>query len=85
MPLTGLSAAMATYRAEPGTKVNSQDQASNAWPEPLEFDEKGLLTVSEDEQDVFGVLEALAANALVPIVRVKDVTRAETSRAKDRS
>lgn len=76
---------MATYRAEPGTKVGSQDQASNVWPEPLVFDEKGLLTVDEDQQDVFAVIQALAANPLVPIVRVKDATRADATRAKDRS
>ena len=48
---------MPTYKAEPGTQVNSTDQAGNVWPEPLTFDAKGLLKIPDDEQDFVTALE----------------------------
>lgn len=53
---------MATYRAEPGTEVNGCDQAGNVWPKPRVFDDKGLIEVAEDEQDVYVAFENAVAN-----------------------
>jgi hypothetical protein len=64
---------MPTYKAEPGTEVNGNDDQGNVWPEPVVFGKDGTVTVPDDQQDVVAALEsAVDAGA---IERVKEPAR----------
>ena len=63
---------MPTYKAEPGTEVNGNDQQGNVWPKPYVFKTK-TLTIPDDQQDVVTAFEsAVGAGA---IERVKEPSR----------
>lgn len=66
---------MPTYKAEPGTEINSADQAGNVWPKPLVFGKDGTLKVPDDEQDVIAALEGAVGTGVV--VRVKEKAKAD--------
>lgn len=62
---------MPTYKAEPGTEVQSADAQGNVWDKPIVFPKSGSLTVPDDQQDVVSALDSAAGAGAIQKVTTR--------------